>query len=48
MNPQDEVEGRIARIKNAQLVVGDWWEREWDLGQRTHERDREIRSVSDS
>jgi hypothetical protein len=22
MNPQDEVEGRIARMKNAQLVVG--------------------------
>jgi hypothetical protein len=23
MNPQDEVEGRIARMKNAQLVVGE-------------------------
>jgi hypothetical protein len=33
MNPQDDVEGRIARMKNAQLVVGGWWEREWDLGQ---------------
>jgi hypothetical protein len=28
-----------------------WWGgggREWDLGQRTHERGREIRSISDS
>jgi hypothetical protein len=48
MNPQDDVEGRIARMKNAQLVVGGWWERERDLGQRTHERGREIGSIMDS
>jgi hypothetical protein len=47
MNPQDDVEGRIARMKNAQLG-GGWWEREWDLGQRTYERGREIGSISDS
>jgi len=35
-------------MKNAQLVVGGWWEREWDLGRRTHERGREIGSISDS
>jgi hypothetical protein len=45
MNPQDDVEGRIARMKNAQLVVGGWWEREWDLGQWMHERGREIGSI---
>jgi hypothetical protein len=27
---------------------GGWWEREWDLGWRTHERGREIGSISDS
>ncbi len=26
---------------------GGWWERKWGLGHRTHERGREIGSISD-
>jgi hypothetical protein len=47
MNPQDDVEGRIARMKNAQTVVGGVVGERVGFGS-TDERGREIGSILDS